>query len=257
MPAKRSKSDMLYRQVQSDILNLRLEPGEQLRMPALSEKYDIGLTPLRECLNRLSGEHLVVPEHNRGFHVAPLSLDELLDIERTRSDVEGSLLSDAISHGDDAWETVIVGTFHHLSKTPIPCVSESVEAHELWTKRHDTFHDALVSAAPSVWKHRFRNQLMLQLSRYHLFIQNGLRDLASSHPDIAKEATIVSAGTMTLESHEALYNVALDRNAANARRVFSEHSNISISAFQKLKHLWPESAPTAAFMQETNEETRA
>ncbi|MEM8659060.1 MAG: GntR family transcriptional regulator, partial [Pseudomonadota bacterium] len=90
MNAPQSKSDALYRNVKGDILTLRLAPGTALRLPALSERYGIGLTPLRDCLTRLSAEHLVVPEHNKGFRVAPLSLEGLLDLEQTRSVIEAS-----------------------------------------------------------------------------------------------------------------------------------------------------------------------
>lgn len=254
MTLPRSKSDTLYQQLQDDILSLRLAPGMALRLPVLSATYKMGLTPIRECLNRLCSEHFVVPEHNKGFHVAPLSLPDLLDIERSRSDIEGSLLVDAISCGDDAWEASIIGTFYQLSKTPVPSVLHPTSDMQLWEKRHDVFHDSLLAAAPSIWKHRFRNQLVLQLSRYHLFIQNGLRDLATSHPEIATQAADAFAKTMEIEPHEALYKVALNRDAPEAKRVFEAHSSISIQAFERLKSLVPDTVPVASLLRHHSEE---
>ena len=72
----RSKSDILFERMRADILGLRLAQDSALRLPALSERYGVGVTPVRECLNRLIIEKLVVPEHNRGFRVAPLDLTE-------------------------------------------------------------------------------------------------------------------------------------------------------------------------------------
>ena len=67
MTLRQSKSDILFDRLRHDILSLDLPPGMALRLPALSEHYGIGLTPLRECLNRLAAEQLVVPEHNKAF----------------------------------------------------------------------------------------------------------------------------------------------------------------------------------------------
>ena len=88
MPALESKSDVLFERMRSDILSLKLLPGAPLRLPGLSTRYQAGLTPLRECLNRLCGDHLVVPVHNKGFRVAPLTRDDLLDLERSRKNEE-------------------------------------------------------------------------------------------------------------------------------------------------------------------------
>ena len=61
--------------MRSDILELRLEPGSKLLFEALREKYDVGLSPLRESLSRLVVEGLVVGEDRRGFRVAWRSRD--------------------------------------------------------------------------------------------------------------------------------------------------------------------------------------
>ena len=41
------------------------------------EHYDAGQTPLREALNRLTTEDLVIGKEQRGFFVKPISLEEL------------------------------------------------------------------------------------------------------------------------------------------------------------------------------------
>ena len=84
MTLRQSKSDILFDRLRHDILTLDLPPGMALRLPALSERYAIGLTPLRECLNRLAAEKLVVPEHNKGFCVPPLTRPHLLDRQPPR-----------------------------------------------------------------------------------------------------------------------------------------------------------------------------
>jgi len=68
----------IYERLKADILSARLEPGRKLQLRFLMEHYEAGQTPLREALNRLTTEDLVIGREQRGFSVKPISL------ERTR-----------------------------------------------------------------------------------------------------------------------------------------------------------------------------
>ena len=257
MPTSQSKSNSLYQKVRQDILTLRLLPDAPLRLPALSQRYDIGLTPLRECLNRLTTERLVVIEHNRGFRVAPLGRGDLLDLEKARSAVEGALFVDSIQNGTEAWEASVIGTFHQLSKTPFSPVPQSPDDVSQWDIRHGAFHRALIDGAPSVWMHRFCDQLADQLGRYHLFIRGGLRELSVTHPDRAPAAAAVFSKAMELGPHQALYDVAMARDAKAAMDVFRDHANLSIQAFEELIRLLPAETPVAAALGRAENEAAA
>ena len=69
-----------YNRLRSDIIAGKLAPGAKLRIEELREDYQIGASPLREALNRLAGEGFVTVEEQRGFKVAPVSLDDLQDL---------------------------------------------------------------------------------------------------------------------------------------------------------------------------------
>ena len=234
-----SKSETLYDQIRADILSLRLAPNTPLRLPALSDRYGIGLTPLRECMNRLAGNKLVVPEHNKGFRVTPLTRSDLLDLEHSRNAIEGAMFTYSVVHGDDAWEAGIVGAFYHLSQTPVPSAILDNDALPVWTRRHEAFHCALVAGSRSVWMHRFAKQLEYQLGRYQRFIQSGLQDLANTAPRVADHAADVFTTSMALDPHKALYEAALSRNPTAARDAFNLHTGLSITAFEDLATLMP------------------
>ena len=93
-----------YLQLRHDIVRGRLAAGSKLRLLDLTARCGTGMSPVREALSRLCGEQLVVAEDQRGFRVAPLSLQELDDIARVRNLVVDEALNDAIAHGDAAWE---------------------------------------------------------------------------------------------------------------------------------------------------------
>ncbi len=220
--------------MRDDILTLALEPGAALRLPSLSERYGIGVTPLRDCLNRLSTEKLVVVEHNKGFRVSALTTADLLDLERSRNAIEGALFARAVEDGDDAWEAGVIGTYHQLSRTELPSILLPDDRLARWTSRHAAFHDALIAGAPSHWMTRFRTQLNDHLSRYQRYIQSGLRQMAGTRPALASEAATIFETAMALAPHTALYRAALDRNATAARQTIEAHARLSITAFENL-----------------------
>jgi len=257
MTKKLSKSDALYTHMRDDILSLTLAPDSPLRLPAMAERYGVGVTPIRECLNRLSTEKLVVIAHNKGFRVSSISLDELLDLEYSRSAIEGTLFQRSVACGDDAWEARVIGAFHQLSKTPAMSITGTQDDIDLWNRRHAAFHDALISAANAPWMQHFQRQLADQLGRYQRFIQTGLRDLFASHPDKARCVADVYAKAMATDPHEDLYQIVLTKDAARARTVFEQHINLSIRAFQDLSALIPADTIVATTLGTQNHEARA
>ena len=66
----------IYEALRRRILNLELVPGADLDEKALASAFNISRTPLREALNRLASEQLVVISPNRGASVAPLNLTD-------------------------------------------------------------------------------------------------------------------------------------------------------------------------------------
>lgn len=72
-------SDQVYRKLRQDILTLAISPGSIVQESELMARYSIGKTPLRESLNRLRQERLVMPIPNRGYIVAGVSVTDVRD----------------------------------------------------------------------------------------------------------------------------------------------------------------------------------
>ncbi|MCD6074021.1 MAG: hypothetical protein K0Q70_904, partial [Rhodospirillales bacterium] len=73
----------VFDRLRQDVLNGVLRPNEKLRIESLRQRYDVGASPVREALNRLVSEGLVLLEDQKGFRVAPVSREELHEIART------------------------------------------------------------------------------------------------------------------------------------------------------------------------------
>src|SRR5262249_46404161 len=65
--------ESVYRRMRSDIIFGALPPGHKLRLEKVSESYRTSISTLRELLNRMCAEGLIVAEGQRGFEVAPVS----------------------------------------------------------------------------------------------------------------------------------------------------------------------------------------
>jgi DNA-binding GntR family transcriptional regulator len=83
-----SVEDGVYRALRREIGRLELAPGRRLRLEELAARFEVSLTPVRHALRRLESEGLVVSLPRRGSRVAPLSVEELEEIQALRLGLE-------------------------------------------------------------------------------------------------------------------------------------------------------------------------
>ncbi len=83
-----SLTDRAYRRLEEMIVTLQLAPGAVVAETALSSRLGIGRTPLREALQRLARERLIVVLPRRGIMVAEVNIRTQLRLIETRREVE-------------------------------------------------------------------------------------------------------------------------------------------------------------------------
>ncbi len=81
---RESLADQAYDLVERMIVTLELQPGTVFSEVELSEIIGIGRTPLREALQRLAGDRLVVALPRRGMMVTEINGSEYLALLDTR-----------------------------------------------------------------------------------------------------------------------------------------------------------------------------
>ena len=200
----------VYEQIRRDILRLALAPGQKLLLEQLKERYDVGLSPLREALSRLASDRLVVSEDQRGFRVAPVSTEDLIDLTRLRQWLESMALRMAIENGDDDWEADLVSAFHRLSKASLRDAREPRFLSETWETRHREFHRALVAACGSPRLLQLRDTLYDQSDRYRRLAVASKYD----ERDIFSE-------------HKGIFDAAIRRDADAACRLLEAHLDLT------------------------------
>jgi DNA-binding GntR family transcriptional regulator len=196
----------LVDRLRADIVRGTLAPGEKLRLEMLAERYGVGRSPLREAFCRLASEGLVLIEDQRGFRVAPISRHDLLDLTRTRQQIEGLALRASVAQGGLEWEGELMASFHRLSRLRAHRAGDPRVVDDDWSAEHRVFHTVLVSACDSPWLLRFREMLFDQSERYRRL---SMGDGTPSR-DVAEE-------------HAALVRAAVARDADRACALLTEH----------------------------------
>lgn len=213
----RSLVEAAYDTIRHEILTGALAPETKLRFEMLRKRYGFGASTLREALTRLVGEALVTSEEQKGFRVAPVSLEDLADLTRTRIFVEKEALRESILAGDDAWEGRVVAAYHRLSKIEAKLASGPEYQQDEFEERNREFHHALISACPSRWLHHLYGILFQQSERY--------RRISLVNRVVPRDVH---------GEHKAIFEAALARDADLACKVAGEHIERTLAVMAKV-----------------------
>ncbi|SNY99041.1 GntR family transcriptional regulator [Halomonas sp. hl-4] len=200
-PVISTASSRIYETLRRDLVGGRFTAGEKLAINTLKEHYNVGLSPLREALNKLAAYGLLIQENQRGFRVPTLSRNELDDIANMRLELEGMAFERAIQHGDAVWEAELLAAAHRLKRADL-----SLDKGEEWEVLHSQFHRTLVAPCGSVWLLRFIEQLHDQFDRY--------RRLGPKMPTVRQTLD---------DQHHELVELALQRDSKAARALMDDH----------------------------------
>lgn len=204
-PQAKTITETAYRRIREDIVSGDLPPGMKLKIDILRTRYDLGSGPLREALSRLSGDHLVTMEGQRGFLVAPISIADALDIGQMRKMLETQALRLSVPNGDDRWEDAIVTSFHRLKRVELRN-NQGINEMSEWETYNHQFHEALVGACQSQWLLKIRKLMFDQHERYRRFSR--MKTVTSR--DIHME-------------HKALFEAAMDRDVEKIVQLIESH----------------------------------
>ncbi|MDR6820350.1 DNA-binding GntR family transcriptional regulator [Neorhizobium sp. 2083] len=196
----------IYERLKADILSARLEPGRKLQLRFLMEHYEAGQTPLREALNRLTTEDLVIGREQRGFFVKPISLKELGELTKTRCWVEGLALRESMGNATPAWEEALLVAHHRLERAPRSLNPDRFESNPEWERLHRAFHAVLINGCGSRPLIGFCEQLADRLNRY--------RALSSRKAFRVRKVT---------QEHADILKAVMDRNTYEAVRLLQQH----------------------------------
>ncbi len=204
--ARQGTGERVWRRIRSDILFGRLAPGQKLKLEQLKADYGASVSALREVLNRLSSEKLVVAEGQRGFEVWPVSVKDLKEIAALRLLLEVHALEQSFAVGDMEWEAQAVAAHHKLSLMEERMRAGDRREAELWKLYDWQFHQALISACGSRTLMETHGAVFDKYLRYQMLALSFRGDIAAGE-------------------HRQLLRCALQRDAGQASAVLAAHIN--------------------------------
>ncbi len=199
-----------YERLRFDLISGEFEPGAKLLIRELCARYEIGLSPIREALNRVSRDGLVQQNDQRGFSVTPLTEEDLVDITRIRCWSNETALRQSIANGDQAWEEHLLIAFHRMARQSGPG-DYSRDIDPRWEQSHRAFHTALIAACGSKWLIGFCEQLFDAADRYRFLARRTYRGNIPRHDD-----------------HRDIMEAALRRDADEAVRMLNSHFTLTL-----------------------------
>ena len=111
---KRSLVDQVYEMLRGDIITLRRPLGSKLNVNELQDELGVSCTPIREAVNRLQQEGLVVYENNVGAHILDLDQHDITEIEQLAMTLHCAAIRLAMAHGDRA--AIVTGLEKYLEE---------------------------------------------------------------------------------------------------------------------------------------------
>jgi DNA-binding GntR family transcriptional regulator len=82
-------NDRAYSALKRGLISGSFRPGQTLVIRTMAENYGISTTPVREALQRLVAERLLVMQPNRSIVVPLLSMEKFVELYRVRCALEG------------------------------------------------------------------------------------------------------------------------------------------------------------------------
>lgn len=139
-PDSRVSSNSVYEKIRHDILSGALDHNERLKVSEIAKRHETSTNPVREALQQLRGEGLVLFTPNQGARVRPIDSEFVRDVSEVGLLMEPYFLKlfvQTVSEGDIVELERIQNDMEILNFTDKPKHTELNNAfHETMYERH-------------------------------------------------------------------------------------------------------------------------
>lgn len=193
-------AERAYFELRDRIITLRLAPGSALREEELMRDLDIGRTPLREAVKRLSLEGLVEVQPRRGTFVSSVDAADIVNITEVRAELEGFAASLAARRMDGDARAAAAALLREVDQLDRPDDQESLMRFD---ERIHRF----------IWEATGNPHLVATLERYFSHSLRIWYLVLDRVPGLGH----------SVHDQVHLIQALLDRDGARARRIMNEH----------------------------------
>ncbi len=148
---------LIARQLRDAIATGQFAPGEQLLEAVLAQSLGVSRGPLREAMQRLTQEGLLISHRNRGLFVMELDESAIRDTYLARGAVERAAVEHLIASGRSADATILAELADRMEGFRGDPSSEELSSLDM------TFHETLVGLSRSPHLQRMHRTLLTQV----------------------------------------------------------------------------------------------
>ena len=156
--------DQAYEDIKNMICNFELIPGQIVSDFTLSKKMGMSRTPIRQALQKLEGDDLIVDAGaGKSYQVSPITEDGIIDLFDAREGIEVAAVRIALEKGIDETRLIELERINrNMDDANIAGrIKENFEADQ-------QFHDYLVNLSRNKKLIRFHESLLLQCRRVRM-----------------------------------------------------------------------------------------
>lgn len=197
-------SSQAYRSIKNGIVTCELIPGQSIAQIELADKYQIGLTPIREALRQLAQEGFVQPVPRMGYIVSPITTRDVQEIYEMRIILETSTVRLAATRATEMELRDLVESANFTY----------------------TFKD-LPSYSVFLEKNKLFHQSIAKLSRNSRLVQQLTRTMDESTRVFHLGLDIRDSTEKMRDDHLAVARALLERDANQAERLISSEILLS------------------------------
>lgn len=203
-----SSEDTPYARIKAMILANRIPPDTKLTIDRLARELGVSQTPIREALQRLEGDKLVVSKKPRGLWTTPLlNEQELTDLIEVRLLLEPwAVRAVSIDRAANPGREMLRQVELFLAESESRTAGYALASHDV------VFHDLIFRAAGNPLLHETYKQLHAHLHLFRLYPA----DLDGTH---------------TVEEHRRIAEAIADADADRAEQAIRDHLFAAMGRF--------------------------
>lgn len=181
---------LIARQLREAIATGQFAPGQQLSETSMAQSLGVSRSPLREAMQRLTQEGLLISRRNRGLFVIELDERAVRDTYLARAAVERAALEHLIDTGRNAEAAVLVDLADQMERYRGDPSSAEVSLLDM------DFHERLVELADSPHLRRMHRTLLTEVRMCLTTMQatyTSVEERVTEHRELAR--AIVAGAT--------------------------------------------------------------
>ena len=203
-----STKDFVYFEIKKQIIEGVLKESQPINQEVLASELEMSRTPIREALQRLENEELIIRQPNGRLKVSPISIQEVQEIFNVRSLLEGLVTREA----------TIKATENDIQKlqfyTNLIIEAAANDKREELVDYGGKFHSYLYQVSGNYTAIKILNQMNDHISRY--------RRLAPIESDVR--------GKKAAQEHKELFEMISKKDYEKAEFLMKKHIKNSLAA---------------------------